>query len=136
MQPSLPCSSRTLLSWQTHSVSNSRHSHYPSPKPWQLLLHLLNLVIFSGCSMWPFVTGFFHLTLKKLLFCWRILDLQYGLGFCHTAKWFSYTYTFSFLSSFSIKSYCRVLVIVPFSQHVFRAPLCCGMIQHFILFYG
>lgn len=38
---------------------------YPLPSPWQLLLHFLNLVIFSGCTMWPFVTGFFHLTFKK-----------------------------------------------------------------------
>lgn len=81
-----------------------------------------------------FCHWFLSLNIKKNFYFVDVY-LIYSVVLFHTAKWFSYTYTFSFLSSFSIKSYCRVLVIVPFSQHVFKAPLCCGMIQHFILFF-
>ena len=34
------------------------------------------------------------------LFCWSIIDLQYCVNFCHTAKWFSCTFIYTFFHTF------------------------------------
>ena len=50
---------------------------------------------------------------KNLNLYWTLLYLQCCVSFRCTAKWFSYTYIYSFFKFFSYLGYCRIVSKVP-----------------------
>ena len=56
-------------------------------------------------TKWEVKFCFTQLIFFKHLFCWSIIALQYCVNFCHTAKWFNYTYIYTFFSYLSMMVY-------------------------------
>ena len=61
------------------------------PKIWKLKLEFKSFFSLVSLGKSPDVLFFL------IFFYWSIVDLQYCVNFCCTAKWFSYTYIYSFL---------------------------------------